>query len=134
MIRFDEPLFNALPINYFMIEADPRFTIVAATDQHLLSIGCTRKSVIGEGVFDRFPDNPDNKYDNSANLRASFNYVIEKKQTHLMETLRYDVESVNGFEAKYWSIINTPYEQDGKLYIINSAIDVTKIYQLTQLN
>lgn len=128
-IDFEE-VFKQLPHNYFLVDVDaPKFTIVAASDVYIPSTGLTREAIIGKGTFEILPDNADSK--NAENLRDSFNQVMERKMAHILEPIRYEVENEGEIITKYWSVVNYPYIEDGRVrFIINAAADVTAVYKL----
>ena len=88
----------------------PRFTMVAATRNRLLATQTTREDTIGKGLFELFPDNPDDvSADGTANLRASLNRVLATRSADTMPVQKYDIRDANGnFIAKYWSPKNIP--------------------------
>lgn len=122
-------IFRQVPQNYLLIDIDdPKFTMLDITQYHLDAIGVTRDYVIGKGVFEAFPDNPKQQYSNSENLRNSFLWVIETKESHSMAPIRYDVEVNGKFESKYWKVTNYPVFENGEVVaIFNYAIDITDI-------
>ncbi|HEX2584189.1 MAG TPA: hypothetical protein VHL14_03590, partial [Steroidobacteraceae bacterium] len=63
----------------------PRFTMVAATRARLLATQTSREGTIGKGLFEVFPDNPDdNSADGTANLRDSLNRVVATRAADTM--------------------------------------------------
>jgi hypothetical protein len=57
-------LFNALPgISYLLQNNAPHFTILAVTDRLLDVVGSTREKLVGKGLFEAFPSNPEDKND-----------------------------------------------------------------------
>src|SRR5262245_46999367 len=53
-------LFEASPEVLLVLLPDaPRFTMVAATESRLAATHVTREQTIGRGLFEVFPDNPD---------------------------------------------------------------------------
>ncbi len=53
-------LFEASPSAHVVLAADsPRFTIVAVTDAYLRATATEREAILGCGLFEVFPDNPD---------------------------------------------------------------------------
>lgn len=124
-------VFNALPGIYLLL--NPDLTMAAASDDRLLATNTTREQTIGHGIFDIFPDNPeDSTADGVSNLRASLESVLKNKKPHRMAIQRYDIPkagSKNEFEQRYWSPLNTPvFSDDGELiYIIHYVEDVTEL-------
>lgn len=124
-------IFNAMPGKHLLLNADyPRFTMLAATDQYIEMIGRPREALVGTGVFEAFPANPNKPDDTSyQKLMTSFLEVIEQKKENFIPSQQYDLSdsSQNNFIEKYWQIRNTPvFNSDGEVdYIINSVEDIT---------
>jgi len=124
-------LFESLPGLYLVLKPD--FTIVAASDAYLAATMTKRDEILGRGIFDVFPDNPDDPSATGGNhLRASLNQVLENAATDTMAIQKYDVRRPDGvFEERYWSPINSPVAgADGRIeYIIHRVEDVTGFVQ-----
>jgi PAS domain S-box-containing protein len=123
-------LFEALPGNYVLVLNDaPKFTILAATPAYLSLTGYTKETLMGKGIFEAFPTNPDDPADTGeSNLRASLEYVQLRKEPHQLPVHRYDLQNDDGsFTEKYWSVSNKPvFAPNGELvYIIHTAEDIT---------
>ena len=128
-------LFEAAPGLYLVLRSD--LTIAAATDAYLHATMTTRCELIGQHIFDVFPDNPsDQSATGVSNLRASLERVIAGRRADAMAVQKYDVrkpESEGGtFEERYWSPLNSPILDDrGELrYIIHQVEDVTEFIRL----
>jgi PAS domain S-box-containing protein len=120
-------LFESLPGLYLVLTPD--FRIVAASDAYLKATMTTREGIVGRGLFEMFPDNPDDPAATGvANLRASLDRVRRTAAPDTMAIQRYDVPRPGGgFEERYWSPINSPVlgaEHEIK-YIIHRVEDVT---------
>jgi PAS domain S-box-containing protein len=120
-------IFNDLPGLYLILAPD--FTIVAVSNAYLSATMTEREAIIGLGLFEVFPDNPDDKdADGVLNLRASLNAVKQFGKPHRMAVQKYDIRKPDGaFEERYWSPLNSPVfnEQSELLYIIHNVVDVT---------
>jgi PAS domain S-box-containing protein len=109
----------------------PRFTIVIPNAAYLKITGTTTADLVGNGIFEAFPDNPDNPLaDGVKKLRTSLEKVIETKQPHKMATQRYDIP-IRGsdiFDEKYYSPENVPVLDDGGnvVTIIHTVTDITE--------
>ena len=128
-------LFEATPGLYLVLRDD--LTIAAVTDGYLRATMTTRCEIIGQHIFDVFPDNPnDQSATGVSNLRASLERVIASRRADAMAVQKYDVrkpESEGGtFEERYWSPLNAPVLDDrGELlYIIHRVEDVTEFIRL----
>ena len=131
-------LFEASPDVLLVLLPDaPRFTMVAATNARLAATHTTREDTIGRGLFEVFPDNPDDpSATGTSNLRASLNRALETRAPDTMAVQRYDIRGPDGaFHAKYWSPKNIPVlDASGRvLYILHRVEDVTELVQATEL-
>ena len=129
-------LFESAPGLYLVLTPD--FTIVAASDAYLRATLMTRDDILGRGLFEVFPDDPDDPgADGKLNMRASLKRVISQLAPDALPVQKYDIrrpESQGGIEERYWSPVNSPaFGKDGKLaYIIHRVEDVTEFVRLTQ--
>ncbi|WP_294399717.1 PAS domain S-box protein [Prosthecobacter sp.] len=123
-----ESLFESLPGLYLVLTPD--FKIVAASDAYLTATMTTREGIVDRGLFEVFPDNPDDpQADGVSNLRASLNRVLANGEADTMAIQKYDVRGPDGaFEERYWSPINSPLiGADRKIqYIIHRVEEVTE--------
>src|SRR5688572_24303546 len=92
-----------------------------------------RKAILGRGIFDVFPDNPnDPNASGVTNLSASLGRVLQSGAPDTMPVQKYDILRPNdaggGFEERFWSPINTPVKAaTGEIsYIIHRVEDVTE--------
>jgi signal transduction histidine kinase len=131
-----ERVFAGVPASVLLLAPDaPRFTIIGVTDSYLADSLTKRDEIIGRGMFEVFPDNPDDPSDGPRNLRASLMRVIERGQPDTMAVQKYDIKVPgDGFEVRYWSPRNTPvFDDNGTLaYICHRVEDVTDIMRLEQ--
>jgi signal transduction histidine kinase len=110
--------------------------IVDASDAYLAATLTARAEIVGRGIFDVFPDNPeDPAADGVSNLRASLERVRERRVPDTMAVQKYDIQRPDdggGFEVRYWSPRNSPVlDGDGRLvYIIHRVEDVTEYVRL----
>jgi len=130
-------LFEAAPGLYLVLT--PELIIVAASDAYLRATMTKRDEVLGRGIFEIFPDNPDDPAAQGVrNLRASLERVRHDQIVDAMPVQRYDIRRPEleggGFEERFWSPINSPVvNPDGKLaYIIHRVEDVTSFVHLEQ--
>lgn len=127
-------LFESLPgLVLVLLPDSPRFTLAAVSDSYLAAT-LTPRSILGKGLFEVFPDNPnDPAADGVRNLKASLNRVIASGHADRMALQKYDVARPdgNGFEEKWWAPLNTPLIENGVLrYLIHQVADVTAEVQL----
>ncbi len=123
-----QSLFESLPGLYLVLT--PEFKIVAVSDAYLQATMTERVKIIGQGLFEVFPDNPDEPAaTGEINLRASLNRVLEQRLPHTMAIQKYDIRKPDGvFEERYWSPINSPLlgADQQVQYIIHRVEDVTE--------
>jgi PAS domain S-box-containing protein len=121
-------LFESLPGLYLVLTPD--FKIVAASDAYLKATMTTRDGILGRGLFEVFPDNPDEPgATGESNLRSSLNRVLQKAMPDTMAIQKYDVRGPDGvFVERYWSPINSPLlGADHQIqYIIHRVEEVTE--------
>lgn len=131
-------LFESAPGLYLVL--DPDLTIVAVSDAYLRATMTVRDDILGRGLFDVFPDNPDDPNATGVgNLRASLDRVRRELVPDTMAVQKYDIrrpEAEGGaFEVRYWSPVNTPVLDGGELaYIIHRVEDVTEFVRLRELD
>ena len=126
-------IFNASPNALLIVLPDaPVFTMLAASEVYLMVSGLKREQLVGKGVFEVFPDNPDeSEADGVGKLLASFQRALEIRAPDRMPLQRYDVqrtpEDGGGFEERYWSALNTPVlGPNGEVeYLLHSVEEVT---------
>jgi signal transduction histidine kinase/ActR/RegA family two-component response regulator len=130
-------LFEAAPGLYLVL--DPELRIVAVSDAYLSGTMTRREEIIGRGMFEVFPDNPeDPEATGVSNLSASLDRVRRQKVPDTMAVQKYDIQRPDqeggGFEERYWSPKNTPVlDEDGELaYIIHRVQDVTEFVRLSE--
>jgi PAS domain S-box-containing protein len=120
-------LFESVPGSYLVLKPD--LTIAAVSDAYLTATMTKRNEILGRGLFDVFPDNPDDAAATGVNnLRASLNRVLETKAPDTMAIQKYDVRRPDGtFEERYWSPVNSPVlGADGHVeYLVHRVEDVT---------
>ncbi|MBZ9730372.1 PAS domain S-box protein [Salegentibacter sp. JZCK2] len=126
-----KPIFQLIPAPSMVLLPDaPKFTIVAVNNAYLEASNSTEKDLIGKGIFEAFPENPENKVSKSVeNLRNSLEFVIDFKEKHKMAPQQYDISirGTSGFKVKYFNPQNIPLlDDDGNItHILHSVEDVT---------
>ena len=113
-------VFQIIPGPSLLLQSDaPKFTIVAANKAYLEAVNSAEKDLIGKGIFEAFPENPEDKVSKSVeNLRNSLNIVITKKETDKMPLQKYDIpiRGTTKFKIKYFNPQNIPIkDNDDKL-------------------
>lgn len=133
-------VFESIPGLFLVLLPDPPlFTIIAVSNDYASATKTIREQIVGRGIFEVFPDNPDESdATGTRNLRASLERVTEKRVADAMAVQKYDIPRPaaegGGFEERYWSPLNSPVlAPDGSLqYIIHRAEDVTEFIRLKQ--
>lgn len=127
-------LFESAPNPYLVL--GPDLNIVAVNDCYLKATLTKRNEILGRGIFDVFPDNPeDTAATGVGNLRASLERVLQTKTADAMAVQKYDIpRAEGGFEERYWSPLNMPILNNrGEVeYIIHRVEDVTEFIRLKQ--
>lgn len=130
-------LFETAPGLYLVL--DPQLRIIAVTDAYLRATMTQRAAIVGRGIFDVFPDNPDDPAAGGVGiLQASLARVLRHRAEDVMPVQKYDIRKPEneggGFEARYWSPVNSPVlAADGTVAcIIHRVEDVTEFVRLKQ--
>lgn len=125
-----QALFAATPSPYLVLRPD--LVIVDVNDAYLRATDRTREDLVGQYLFDAFPDNPaDATADGVRNLGASLQRALQSKEPDTMAVQKYDIpvpSRPGAFEERWWSPINTPVlRPDGQVaWIIHRVEDVTE--------
>jgi PAS domain-containing protein len=119
-----QAIFDATPGNYLLLSPD--LTIVGANQCYLAATMTTREEIVGRGLFEIFPDNPeDPNADGARNLRASLQRVLAGKQPDRMAVQKYDIRRPEGegggFEERYWSPLNSRCWMNGARFATSST-------------
>ena len=124
-------IFKASPIPTSIVSADdPEFSFVQMNDAYLEITQRKEEDLIGRSIFEAFPANPaEVKPTGSERLRASFQRVLNTKETDEMNDIRYDITLKDGsYREDYWRVVNVPvFDDEGSVeFIINSATNITE--------
>ena len=123
------PVFNAQPGASLLLGPDLR--IVAASDDYLAATLTERAPIVGQFIFDAFPDNPQAPEAHAvANVRASLAQVLATRRPHEMAPQHYDVPDPaqpGRFLERHWLPRHTPVlDAAGQVqFIIQSVQDIT---------
>lgn len=130
-------LFESAPGLYLVLTPDLK--IVAVSNGYLEATMTKRDLILGRGLFEIFPDNPnDPTATGVSNLHASLLRVLQFKKPDAMAVPKYDIQRPaskgGGFEERYWSPMNSPvFGSQGQVaYIIHRVEDVTEFVRLKQ--
>lgn len=133
-------LFEGSPsLQLALLPDTPVFTIVAATNAYLAATATERAAILGKGIFEVFPDNPDDpNASGERNLGSSLERVARTARPDSMAVQKYDIRRPDseggGFEERFWSPMNSPILDDsGRVrFILHRVEDVTDFVRATQ--
>src|SRR5215218_4450068 len=100
-----QEIFDSMPGNFMILQPNhPHYTILAISDELLSISALERDKVVGQSVFDVFPENPDAIVPTDASrFKASLQTVMKYKKPDQLPVLRYNVLNAKGvFEERYW--------------------------------
>jgi len=130
-------LFESAPNLYLVLTPD--LNIVAVSDSYLRATMTKRDEILGRGIFEVFPDNPDDpRATGVRNLKTSLHRVLQDKVADTMAVQKYDIRKPEseggGFEERYWSPVNSPVFGPNKevVYIVHRVEDVTEFIRLKE--
>jgi PAS domain S-box-containing protein len=138
VLRPFQTFYETAPAAFLVLAPDrPRFTILAASEAYLRATK-TSRDIIGRGIFEVFPDDPDDPASTGRPARASFERVLVTGAPDSMAVQKHSIRRPEaegaGFDERYWSPINTPVVgEDGEvLYIHHRVEDVTEFVRQKQ--
>jgi signal transduction histidine kinase len=130
-------LFESAPGLYLVL--DPDLMIVAVSEAYLNATMTKRAEILGRGLFEVFPDNPnDPEATGVTNLRTSLDRVRRELVADTMAVQKYDIRRPEseggGFEVRYWSPLNSPVLAPNRnlAHIIHRVEDVTEFVRLKE--
>jgi PAS domain S-box-containing protein len=122
-----QSLFESLPALFLILTPDLK--IVSVSDAYLKATITRRENLIGRGLFEVFPDNPEDLAATGvSNLSASLDQVRQNREPHTMAIQKYDIRRPDGvFEERYWSPVNSPVlGKDHEIeYFVHRVEDIT---------
>jgi PAS domain-containing protein len=132
-----QTLFESAPGLYLVLT--PTLTIVAVSEAYLKATMTRRDDILGQNLFDVFPDNPGDPTTTAvANTRASLDRVLQRRLPDTMAVQKHDIRRPEskggGFEERYWSPVNSPVlgAKEEVAYTIHRVEDVTEFIRLKQ--
>jgi hypothetical protein len=128
--------FEASRCPYLVLDPGPGLHVVDINDSYAHATMISRSGVVGERLFNVFPENPKDPYaDGLSKVYASLQIAAETGRPHDMSVQRYDIRDAQGkFVERDWYTVNTPLlDQEGHLiYLLIYAEDVTADFQREQ--
>ena len=130
-------VFDTLPGNLVLLKNNsPYFTIIAATESYISIAGKDKISLIGTGIFEKYPFIIVAKNNSFVHrLQASLNKVLSDKQEDQLPLDLHDLIFKDSLlKTQYCSIINTPvFDLQGSVqYIIHTLIEPIQNNNLSQ--
>lgn len=124
-------LFETLPGLYVVLTSDLK--VITVTDDYLQTTMVSREDLVGQYLFDVFPENPDDhKAHNSTSVKNSIEKVFQTGKSDELPLIRYDLRRPQsdggGFEERFWQIVTFPrFDEKGVVaYVVHRVEDVTK--------
>jgi PAS domain S-box-containing protein len=129
-----ESIFNNSPVGEYLLSPTPEATILAVNDTFLRAVSRKREELVGKGLFEVFPENPDDPEDTGVTaLHRSLDKVIATGRADIMPLQRYPIavklaDGTERYEERFWSASNTPiFDAEGRLVCISHrTADVTE--------
>ena len=121
-------VFTALPVPGLLLDAD--LVIIDASDSYLRMLDRARPYVVGQHVFDAFPD--DSGENEQSALATSMRRALETGRPDRLPLLKYAVQADSGsgeFQERWWSVVNIPLLDDDRraVGLLNAVEDVTQV-------
>ncbi|KKB10020.1 sensor histidine kinase [Devosia chinhatensis] len=122
-------VFEALPSPFMIIDRDLRY--VALNQAYLDTLNRARSSLIGEYLFDMFP----NDDESGKRLKQSFDRVLATGEADTLAYLPYPIAMEDGtIEHRYWTAVHVPlFGDDGSVaFIMQNTVDVTEFARIRE--
>ncbi|MES2744689.1 MAG: response regulator [Bdellovibrionota bacterium] len=123
-------LFQKLPGQILVLKPDEAFTLLAMTEAFERSTHKAAHDVLGRGLFESYPEDPNDKNAHGAkSLRDSLDRVIRFKKADVIPLQRYSVEyEKDKYQVTFWTVENAPVLDDaGEItYILHTVQDITE--------
>ncbi len=128
-----QALFEDSPEWLFVMSAATPYPIVAANRAFLAGTMTRQDAVLGQGLFDVFPANPDDPAaSNVPAVLAALERICRTGQTEHFAPYRYDIlrseEAGGGFEERFWQMKVNPTafsEQGNPRFLLGRTEDIT---------
>lgn len=134
-----QSIIRSAPDLYLLVSPDLK--ILDASDAYLKATMVTRENIVGQYVFDIFPNNPADP--NSLSTKNKFlqgiELILKNKTPFLMPIQKYDIrqpDAVGGtYEIRYWSPQTLPiFDANHEVkYLLHRVEDVTELDKLQQI-
>ena len=119
---------ESLPFATMAFDFD--LVILGLNRRHEAMTGIGREQLLGRGLFEAFPPNPDDPdTTDEAAVRLSVERVRETGETDAMPVVRYDIERPSEpgtFDTRYWEIMHSPLVQgEAMVGVLQTSRDIT---------
>lgn len=129
-----QSIFYGSSVGEYLLAPTHEATILAVNDAFLKTVARRRDELVGKGLFEAFPGNPEDPGDTGVNsLYQSLQRVIRTREPEELPVQRYPivVKSPDGterFEERFWNASNTPiFDDQGSLICISHrTVDITE--------
>ena len=130
-------IFDFSPLPSLLILAnDPVFTLIEANEAYYKISNSNPSDLIGKGLFEAFPQNPNEDSGPLNKLLEAIKIVLETKKAFKAPIQKYDIpiRGTDQFEVRYWDPLFTPiFDENNEVSHIlhttenvSSAIEVEK--------
>ncbi|RYZ80819.1 MAG: PAS domain-containing protein, partial [Proteobacteria bacterium] len=123
-------LFQKLPGQILVLKPDEKFTLLAMTEAFERSTHKAASEVLGRGLFESYPEDPNDKNAHGAkSLLESLERVLRFKKSDVIPFQRFSVEyEKDKFEITFWTVENAPVldEAGAIAYILHTVQDITE--------
>jgi len=130
LIAWFRETYSASPKLASLIDPAPGLVFVEANETYSLSTGLSHDEIVGQSLFARFPQNPDDPAaDGLHNFFMSLRKVAASGRSDTMELLRYDIPDPDGtYRERYWRPTTSPVtDEAGHLvFLLQEVEEVTE--------
>ncbi len=121
-----ELLFRSAPSLLLVLEPDPEFRILAASDAYLRATRATRDAAIGHPFFEAFPEKEEGGVTGATSLRSALDRVLATAMPDALNTpvfapdgrMRYIIHRVDAMEIE---VLRSARERDEAMRRLKSA-------------
>lgn len=120
-------IFDVLPSPFMVLDTEKRF--VAANKAYVATTGRSLEDLLGEKVFELFP----NPGDSGRRLSESVQKVFLTGQADTLAYLHYPIAGADGVvEDRYWTAVHVPiFDAEGRVeYVMQNTVDVTEFARM----
>jgi PAS domain S-box-containing protein len=101
-------MFDSVP-GMFLVFHPKSFDVIAVSEDYLVTLGVSRREIVGRNLFDILPQQPDDPM--HMRLRESFDSVVETSEPDLLQVQSFLLPRADGtkvVDERYWAMSNTP--------------------------